>query len=270
MVKENELGGEIIIMRMVVFSDTHGHCLALDAMLDDLRDESYDSMVCLGDTVQGGPQPVETVARLRELGCPIIMGNADDWLLTGQDSDTEPTPPERLRKLEAVREWQLSKLSADDLAFIRSFQPTFELPLEADWKLHCYHGSPKSFDDVILPLTPDDQIRAFLDPQPKTIYCGGHTHVQFVRQFAQGFHFNPGSVGLAFREDQPENMHSINPWAEYAILTVTQSRLNLEFRRAYYPASLAREIYLNSGRPFAEESAQQYHEYCHPTDLRVK
>lgn len=247
-------------MRMVVFSDTHGHCFALDAMLEDLRGESYDSMVCLGDAVQGGPQPVETVARLRELSCPIIMGNADDWLLTGQDSGAEPISEERLRKLEAVREWQLSKLSSSDLAFIQTFQPTFELPLEVGWKLCCYHGSPKSFDDVILPLTPDDQVRAFLDPQSKTIYCGGHTHVQFVRQFADGFHFNPGSVGLAFREGQLENVRIINPWAEYAILTVTSSRLNLEFRRAYYPVNLAREIYLASGRPFADESARQYHE----------
>ncbi len=247
-------------MRMVVFSDTHGHCFALDAMLDDLKGESYDGMVCLGDAMQGGPQPVETVARLRELGCPIIMGNADAWLLTGQDSGAEPTSEERQRRLDAVREWQLSKLSAADLTFIGSFQPTFELPLEADWRLRCYHGSPKSFDDVILPLTPHDQVHAFLDPQPQMIYCGGHTHVQFVRQFADGFHFNPGSVGLAFREDQPKNVRYINHGAEYAILTVTKTRLNLEFRRAYYPVSLAQDIYYASGRPFADESAQQYHE----------
>ena len=247
-------------MRMVVFSDTHGHCFALDAMLEDLRGDSYDAMVCLGDAIQGGPQPTETVARLRELGCPIIMGNADDWLLTGQDTDDEPTSPERLRKLEAVRDWQLSKLSADDLDFIRSFQPTFELPLEASWKLNCYHGSPKSFYDIILPLTPDDEVRAFLNPQPQTIYCGGHTHVQFIRHFGQIFHFNPGSVGVVYNHDQPDDKVQFNCWAEYAILTVTQSRLSLEFRRAYYPASLAREIYLASGRPFADESAAQYRE----------
>ncbi len=247
-------------MRMVVFSDTHGHCFALDAMLEDLQGESYDSIVCLGDAIQGGPQPTETVARLRELNCPIVMGNADDWLLTGHDSGAEPTSQERQRKLDAVREWQLSKLSANDLAFIRSFQPTFELPLEAGWKLRCYHGSPKSFDDIILPLTPNDEVHKFIDFQPQTIYCGGHTHVQFIRHFGQTFHFNPGSVGKAYRHDQPKDNFKINAWAEYAILTVTKSRLNLEFRRVLYPVSLAREIYLNSGHPFADESAQEYHE----------
>ncbi len=248
-------------MRMIVFSDTHGHCFALDAMLNDLSGESYDGMVCLGDAIQGGPQPVETVSRLRELNCPIVMGNADAWLLTGEDSGAEPASAERQRMLDAVREWQLSKLSADDLNFIRSFQPTFELPLEADWKLRCYHGSPKSFDDVILPLTPDDkEVRKFLNPQPQTIYSGGHTHVQFIRHFGQTFHFNPGSVGVAYRHDQPKDNFQFDPWAEYAVLTVTKSRLSLEFRRVPYPASLARETYRNSGRPFAEESAQQYHD----------
>ena len=247
-------------MRMVVFSDTHGHCFALDAMLNDLQGESFDSMVCLGDAIQGGPQPSQTVARLRELSCRIIMGNADDWLLTGQDSGAEKMTEERSRKLNTVRDWQLTKLSADDLAFIRSFQPTFDLPLDAGWKLRCYHGSPKSFDDVIVPLTPDEEVRAFLDPQPQTIYCGGHTHVQFIRHFGQTFHFNPGSVGVAYRHDQPEDHPQFDPWAEYAMLTLTKTRISLEFRRAYYPVSLAREVYLASGRPFAEESAAQYHE----------
>jgi predicted phosphodiesterase len=246
------------MMRVIVFSDTHGHCFALDAMLNDLRGETYDGMVCLGDAIQGGPQPVETVARLRELACPIVMGNADDWLLTGHDSGAEHFSEERNRQLNAVRDWQLTKLSADDLAFIRTFKPTFDLPLEGDWKLRCYHGSPKSFDDTIFPLTSDEEVWKFLDPQPNTLYCGGHTHVQLMRNFAQIFHFNPGSVGLAYYFDMTPDDRRVNPWAEYAVLTMTKTRTSLEFRRVPYPASLAREVYLASGRPYAEESAAQY------------
>ena len=40
-------------------------------------------MVCLGDAIQGGPQPAQVVSRLKELACPVVMGNADAWLLTG-------------------------------------------------------------------------------------------------------------------------------------------------------------------------------------------
>src|SRR5262245_31091109 len=111
-------------MRIVIISDVHGNAVALDSVLADLKHEKYDQLVCLGDAIQGGPQPVEVVARLRELGCPVVMGNADDFLLTGSAEDEEGITDERLKQLDDVRAWQLSQLSADDLGFIRLFRPT--------------------------------------------------------------------------------------------------------------------------------------------------
>lgn len=57
-------------MRVAVFSDIHGNAVALDAVLADIAARGADALLCLGDAVQGGPQPVEVVARLRALGCP--------------------------------------------------------------------------------------------------------------------------------------------------------------------------------------------------------
>src|SRR5260370_42604587 len=31
-------------------------------------------------------EPAETLAGLRELNCPVVMGNADAWLITGQQT----------------------------------------------------------------------------------------------------------------------------------------------------------------------------------------
>src|SRR5262249_58682821 len=44
-------------MRIAVFSDIHGNCIALETILADLQHFSVDRMVCLGDAIQGGPQP---------------------------------------------------------------------------------------------------------------------------------------------------------------------------------------------------------------------
>jgi predicted phosphodiesterase len=55
-------------MRIAVFSDIHGNCIAFDAMLANLDGPSIDRLVCLGDAVQGGPQPAQVVQRLRTLG----------------------------------------------------------------------------------------------------------------------------------------------------------------------------------------------------------
>lgn len=245
-------------MKIAVISDIHGNNVGLEAALADIAGEQIDQMVCLGDAIQGGPQPAQVVARLRELGCPVVMGNADAWLLTGEETGAEPIPEERLKKMQAVREWQLGQLSQDAIAFIKTFQPTVEIALRDDLKLLCFHGSPRSFDEIILPLTPDDEVRQYLEPREGIIYTGGHTHVQFMRHFGRSFHFNPGSIGLTYRHDQSDNVFRTDPWAEYALLTVAGQKVSLEFRRVPIDVEALIAVYRNSGRPHAVDSITQY------------
>ncbi len=245
-------------MRVAVFSDIHGNAVALEAMLGDLKHQDIEQVVCLGDAIQGGPQPTEVVAQLQRLACPIVMGNADDWLLTGVASDAEQISEARQIELDTVRDWQLARLSADDLSFIRTFQPTIRLPLDDERTLLCFHGSPQSFDHVILPQTPDEEVLQYLNPEPQMVYTGGHTHLQFIRQLGRTFHFNPGSVGLAYRHDQAENNLRVNSWAEYAILTSSNGILSLEFRRVPFDVVRLMSVYQASGRPYAEKAIAQF------------
>ena len=69
-------------MRLGLISDIHGNLLALDAVLDELNESGMDRLVCLGD-VAAGPEPRKTLERLREVGCPIVRGNWDTWVLEG-------------------------------------------------------------------------------------------------------------------------------------------------------------------------------------------
>ncbi len=247
-------------MRIAIMSDMHGNCVALDAVLNDIKQAGVDQIVCLGDAVQGGPQPVEVVARLQELNCPVVMGNADDWLLTGFDSGAENIPEERRVRMDAVRDWQLTKLSEGDLDFLRAFQATVQIKLDGERTLLCYHGSPKSFDHVILPQTPDEEVRGYLEPQEPMMYTGGHTHMQFIRHFGRTFHFNPGSVGVAYRHDQPDDHFRLDPWAEYALLSSSSRTLSLEFRRIPFDVGQLISVYRASGRPFADSSIAEYGE----------
>ena len=245
-------------MRLAIFSDIHGNALALDAVLDDLRADPPDQTVCLGDAIQGGPQPALVAARVRAVGCPVVMGNADDFLLRGSESHGEQVSPERQRQLDTVREWSLSQLSPDDLEFIAGFQPTVELDLGGGRSLLCFHGSPASFNDILLPNTPDAEVLKLLSPYQPRFMCGGHTHVQHLRRLGDSFYFNPGAVGLAYNHDQPEDGFRANPWAEYAVLTVDGARLSLDFRRVPYDPALIIRVYQSSGRPFAETAIAQY------------
>jgi predicted phosphodiesterase len=247
-------------MRIAITSDIHGNAHAFDAVLADVRREMPDYAVCLGDAVQGGAQPAETVARLRELGWPVVMGNADSWLLHGEESRRTTIDVLSLAKMHAIRGWSLAQLSAADRDYIATFTPTVEIPLGDSRMLLCFHGTPASFDDIILPTTSESEFVGMLSPYLPNMLTGGHTHMQQFRRVGatQSFYINPGSVGLAYSHNQPAGTFRADACAEYAVLTVERGRVGLEFRRVPYEASAVRDIYRRSGRPYADEAIAQY------------
>ncbi len=176
-------------MRIAVLSDIHGNCIALDEVLSDLRTLGVEQLVCLGDAIQGGPQPAQVISHLRKLGCPVVMGNADSFLLSGAETGGEVTTVERRLELNSVRVWTLSRLSPADRSFIQSFQPTVRIPLQAGRILLCFHGSPASFDDVILPDISQETLFAFLGAHVADVMTGGHTHVQHLRRIDESARF---------------------------------------------------------------------------------
>ena len=245
-------------MRLAVISDMHGNDVAFEAVERDIKNHGVDHIVCLGDAIQGGPQPAEVVQRLRRLNCPVVMGNADAWLISGEETADEGIPPERLRKMGEIRLWSLSRLTEDDIGFIAKFQSTVTIRLEDGLDLLCFHGSPTSFDDIILPAAPEEKFQSFLSPYTGRILTGGHTHAQQLRRIGELFFFNPGSVGFAYSHNQPDGQFLADSWAEYAILMSDMGQISLEFRRVPFDASELIRIYRESGRPFAEDAIAQY------------
>jgi len=240
-------------MRIAVISDMHGNCVALDAVLADLEAHPVDQMVCLGDAIQGGPQPAEVVARLRERGCPVVFGNADAFLLTGADGNEAVSAQQR-----AVQQWSLAQLSEADRAFIAAFHPTVEFSLPGNRRFLCFHGSPTSFHDIIFPDTPEEQVRGYLDAYLPAILTGGHTHLQQIRRLDDSLFFNPGSVGFVYNTRQPDGNLRADPWAEYAILSADEARFSIEFCRVPFDVAMWRRVTLASGIPGAETMTERY------------
>ena len=156
-------------MPLGLVSDIHGNDRALAAVVEELERLGVEGAVCLGDAVQGGDEPRQVLDRLAELGWPVVLGNADDFLLEVQADSPEPITEAQLEK----RAWTLEQLDASHLEQIRSFQRTIEIG-----SLLAFHGSPRSYDDVLLPETQDDtawRVPGF------DVLAGGHTHRQWTR-----------------------------------------------------------------------------------------
>ena len=241
-------------MRVAIISDIHGNLVALDAVLAELAAAPVDQVVCLGDVAASGPQPRESVERLRGLGCPVVMDNADAWLLDPRVDGTEDADSRRYAEIDA---WCARQLSAEDLTYIRGFQPAVRLPLQEAQDLLCYHGAPGSYDEIILPTTPEDEVERMLRGQRATVMAGGHTHVQMLRRHGETLLLNPGSVGLPF-ERLPGGAVRNPPWAEYAVVRCGAQSLGMELRRAPVEVSQVVRSALASGMPHAEWWAQDW------------
>jgi Icc-related predicted phosphoesterase len=57
-------------VKFAVLSDIHGNLTALEAVLNDIANESVDQIICLGDLAYKGPEPTECVSKVRSLGIP--------------------------------------------------------------------------------------------------------------------------------------------------------------------------------------------------------
>jgi predicted phosphodiesterase len=206
---------------LALVSDIHGNDTALAAVAGELERLEIDRVVCLGDAVQRGDQPRQVLDRLAELAWPVILGNADDFLLEVREDSPEPVTEAQLER----RRWTLSQLEPRHLEQMRSFVPTLDIELDGGLTLRAFHGSPRSYDDVLLPETPDAQAEQRWGGSGVDLLAGGHTHLQWTRTIDGALYVNPGSVGFAYDrfDDDPQPVSV----AEFAIVTGG----SVEFRR---------------------------------------
>ena len=234
---------------IALIADVHGNLAALEATLKALAHEQPDEIVCLGDVAATGPQPREVLDRLRTLGCPVVMGNADAELLS--PIVAEPEADEDTRKIVDISRWAASQLDEADRAFIASFRPTVEIALANDRRLLCCHGSPRSYDDRITATTPDDALAGLLAGHDAVTIAGGHTHIRLLRAFQGREIVNPGSVGLAY-QFFPDGSVRVPPWAEFAILSDADGgAVSVDFRRIRYDRGATVRAMAESGMPHA-------------------
>lgn len=161
-------------MRVASLYDVEGNLPALDAVLAELESVQPD-VVLFGGDLYCGAQPVEVIDRARSLpNARFILGNVDRL----DDSNVA---------------FQVAQLRPDQ----RDFVSAFPQQLVIEGVLYS-HGSPRSVDEAITMLTPDDLVRDMLDGIEQNLVVIGHTHSQFDRQIDAYRIVNAGSVGAAW------------------------------------------------------------------------
>ncbi len=118
-----------------------------------------------------------------------------------------------------------------------------------------FHGSPRSYDDVLLPELGGEALEPFLG-HDAALLAGGHTHLQWTRRIGDALYVNPGSVGISY--DRHADPLVLRPLAEWALVTVADGTVAVEFRQVPYAVEDVRDAAKRSGRPYADEWAAQW------------
>jgi diadenosine tetraphosphatase ApaH/serine/threonine PP2A family protein phosphatase len=70
-----------------------------------------------------------------------------------------------------------------------------------DGVLYC-HGSPRSDEEILTRVSPDERVREALAGVTERVVVGGHTHVQYEREVDGIRLINAGSVGMPYEGRQ--------------------------------------------------------------------
>lgn len=218
-------------MRIAFISDIHGRLASLDAVLRDIDRVGVDEVICLGDVATMGDEPRQVIDRLRELGCPCILGNHDEFLLRpGLAREVYGKIPAVCEDVEC----QAEALTDDDLNYLRSFMPSMFVDLPGGARLMAFHGTPDSNMRMLMSDTSSDELDDIFEGHTADVMIGGHTHEQMLRRHRDMLVVNAGSVGMPWVlpfDGWETGCPSIAAWAEYAVVNADTHSVAVELRR---------------------------------------
>lgn len=216
-------------MRIALFGDIHSNYHALDAVLADMAARGVDRLVCLGDITLKGPLPKECVDRVRDLGCPVVLGNAESAYQPAFHPARFPPRNQSQVVLQADFERHVAALNEADRYWLTGF-PLLHTELVDGVRIDLFHATPADNYVLVMPWVENDRL-AEMRVAPDTAAIGfGHCHRAFVRTVGGMLVANAGSVGVPFDGD---------PRPAYAVLSVDSGRLSAEIIRVPYDAEAA-------------------------------
>ena len=239
-------------MRLAVFGDIHGNLPALEALQADLKQQSPDLLVCLGDVAMTGPFPSECLEAVAAMNCSGVMGNADTALLHPWPAFVPRGLPDE-RELYDLDAWSHAAVGESGRAIVRTFEPT-RRPLPG---VLAFHGSPESNTEVLDAQTPESRLADLRGEfGSEAIWIGGHTHKPLLRTQGGWRLLNPGSVGMPF---ELRNGRYVNPARAHSLLLdMVGSDWTIQFRQVAYPVKLIRDGFRMAKVPHAERWASDW------------
>ncbi|MBR9976524.1 MAG: metallophosphoesterase family protein [Bacteroidetes bacterium] len=179
-------------MRLAILSDIHANLEALTSVLEDVERMRADRLVCLGDMVGYGADPVDCLHLIRERVAFSVLGNHDAAVFTVNERGFF-NPYAR----KAV-EWTAKQLDADAVAWLRTLP--YQISRDDLLFVHSTPRAPEQWDYVFSGM----EARMYGRHFHERICFIGHSHVPSIFPIDPDVHeyrsdrrflINVGSVG---------------------------------------------------------------------------
>jgi putative phosphoesterase len=181
-------------MRVLIVSDIHGNWEALRAVAES---ERADRVLCLGDIVDYGPRPLETVRWVREHAHAAVRGNHDTAVAFGVSCRSAPA----FRRLaEETRKLTVPMLPESERRYLALLPVRTSLEIDG-YRIEMMHAAPEDPLYQYLPATDCDGWQRAVKDIDADLVLVGHTHLQAALDLGGKFMLNPGSVGLPLDGD---------------------------------------------------------------------
>lgn len=223
-------------MKIAVISDIHGNMQALDAVLQDIKNEGCQKIFCLGDLAMAGPEPIQAIELIKKLydagELELIQGNTDEMI-----ANFSPELNEKVTSAYPIMgkalENDVKIIPANLKKFLKKLPKQKELTIEGV-KILLVHGSPRRNDENISPDLPIEKVEEMLVGIDANIIFCGHTHIPCGYQTStKQTVVNDGSVGRPFTP---------NPHACYVIADFNDGAFEISHRFVNYDNQKASEI----------------------------
>ena len=76
-------------MKVAMFSDIHGNKEALNSIINDIKKNNIEEIICLGDIIGIGPNPKECMDIIVDNNIEMVLGNHELYYLKGTEIDDE-------------------------------------------------------------------------------------------------------------------------------------------------------------------------------------
>lgn len=228
-----------------IISDVHANVIALEAVLEELKSQGADTILCLGDLVGYGPSPNETLDLIRSSGMLCTIGAADERIAF--DFARSGMPREGVA--DSTLEWTRTIIETKHVNFLQELPVQQRLKTPAG-RLRFFHGSPETPNERLnLNQDPMSLARILEHNRCSILACGG-SHVPFYRKVPNGWVVNPGSVGLSLNGE---------PGADYALVRFDKAGIaEIKMDKVEYDfAAVAFDIIAWGLPPMIAEAVQQ-------------